>query len=145
VACLAGCRTAALPAGVPVSARSQGAAVRGSAATGTPAAPPDTEQGCRTCNGVWDVHGIATTKSCNCRTRDGGKRCRDGADCQGMCIAADEPEREVVDKGPPPRGYFVGRCSDLVTVYGCNRLIDRGAGARPPVPLAEPPPQMCVD
>ena len=91
------------------------------------------------------MHGISQTESCDCRTHDGGKRCRDGAECEGMCIAAEEPEREVTNAGPPARGFFVGRCSTLVTVYGCNRMIDRGAVARGPVLLADPPPQLCVD
>lgn len=120
----------------------------GAAAAITPAgplAPPRTANGCRACNGVWGVHGIAPEESCNCRTTDGGKRCRDGADCQGMCIAAEEPEREVVDSGPPARGYFLGRCSELVTVFGCNRIINRGAAAQGPVPLSEMPSSMCVD
>jgi hypothetical protein len=104
-----------------------------------------TADACRTCNGIWSVHGIANAESCNCRTTDGGKRCRDGADCQGMCVAAEEPEREIVEVGPPARGFFIGRCSELATVFGCNRLIDRGAAAHGPTSLAEPPTSMCVD
>jgi hypothetical protein len=110
-----------------------------------PPAPALTPEACRACRGIWDVHGISQEKSCDCRTHDGGKRCRDGAECEGMCVAADEPETEVVAAGPPPRGFFVGRCSDLVTVFGCIRLIDRGAVARGPGSLADPPPQLCVD
>jgi hypothetical protein len=106
---------------------------------------PRTADECRACNGVWGTHGIAETESCNCRTRDSGKRCRDGADCQGMCIAAEEPEREIVQAGPPPRGFFIGRCSDLVTVFGCNRIIEVGATVHGPVPLHEPPMSICVD
>ena len=47
--------------------------------------------------------------------------------------------------GPPARGFFVGRCSELVTVFGCNRVIERGASAHGPVLLAEPPQTLCVD
>lgn len=110
-----------------------------------PSPPPTTPDGCQACNGVWGVHGIAKEESCVCRTTDGGKRCRDGGDCQGMCIAADNAEREVVQAGPPARGYFVGRCSDMVTVFGCNRIIDRGAAAAGPIVLGEPPQTLCVD
>lgn len=109
------------------------------------AARPTTAEGCRACNGLWGPHGIAVEPSCNCRTHDGGKACRDGAACEGVCVAAEVPEREVVTAGPPPRGYFVGRCSDLVTVFGCGRFIDRGASARGPVALDDPPAAMCVD
>ena len=63
-----------------------------------------------------------------------------------MCIArADNPETEVLQAGPPARGFFVGRCSELVTVFGCNRIIERGASAHGPVLLAEPPQKLCVD
>ena len=110
-----------------------------------PAVPPQTAEGCRACNGVWGMRGLAQVESCVCRTTDGGKRCRDGAECQGMCLAAEEPEREIVEAGPPPRGFFIGRCSDLVTVFGCNRIIDRGTAKNGPVPLGEPPMSMCVD
>jgi hypothetical protein len=90
------------------------------------------------------VHGLSPTPSCNCRTSDGGKRCRDGLECEGLCTAADEPERHVTDPGPPARGYFVGRCSTHAAVFGCYRPIDDGAGARP-VDLTEPPQMICAD
>jgi hypothetical protein len=110
-----------------------------------PATPPVTPEACRACRGLWAVHGLDVKESCNCRTTDGGKKCRDGADCQGMCIvAAGKPDVEVVQAGPPARGFFVGRCSDFVTVFGCHPVIERGASSRGPVPLGEPP-TMCVD
>jgi hypothetical protein len=106
--------------------------------------PPRTEKDCKACNGEWGIHGLAQTPSCNCRTTDGGKRCKDGNECQGLCVGADSIEREVVDKGPPARGFFVGRCSKLVTVFGCYRPIEDGASARP-VDLTEAPQTICVD
>jgi hypothetical protein len=117
------------------------------APTPAAAAPPrpTTAEACKACNGIWAAHGISQTESCNCRTTDAGKRCRDGGDCQGVCIAADEPERETVEAGPPARGFFVGKCSETMTAFGCSRMIDRGAVARGPVSLAEPPEQLCVD
>src|SRR4051812_46994621 len=68
----------------------------------SPAAPPSssspvprTAEECKACRGEWGRHGLAEAESCNCHTNDGGKRCRDGTECQGMCIAAnEEPERE---------------------------------------------------
>jgi len=111
-----------------------------------PKVPPQTAEECRACRGDWGKHGIAETESCNCRTNDGGKRCTDGADCQGVCIAAtDNPELEVVDGGTTRRGFFVGKCSELVTVFGCNRIIDRGARSHGPVSPEEAPQQICVD
>jgi hypothetical protein len=120
-------------------------ATAAAAVTTASAERPTTEEGCKACNGIWGVHGIAATPSCNCRTTDGGRRCRDGAECQGLCLAADEPEREVVEAGPPPRGHFVGRCSNTIAVFGCSRIIDRGAMARGAVPLSDPPAQLCAD
>jgi len=136
---LSGCRAGAATTGTaplavaPAESPPQAAGQRSSA------------QGCRACNGIWAVHGIATVESCNCRTHDGGKRCRDGAECEGACVAAELPEREIVSAGPPAQGYFVGRCSDLMTVFGCNRFIERGAATAGPASLAEPPAMMCVD
>jgi len=110
-----------------------------------PASPPRTAEECRRCRGEWKTHGIADQESCVCRTTDGGKKCRDGADCQGRCIAApDDPEREVVEPGPPPRGYFVGRCSEVTPVFGCRRFIERGAG-QSSGSLDEPPQMICAD
>jgi hypothetical protein len=107
-------------------------------------APPRTERDCKACNGDWGIHGISPTPSCNCRTTDGGKRCKDGTECQGLCTAADDPEREVTDPGPPTRGFFVGRCSRFSTVFGCYRPIDDGAGSKP-ADLTEPPQMICAD
>jgi hypothetical protein len=120
---------------------------RSSATANPPAtAVPSARDACRACRGLWGVHGLDDKESCNCRTTDAGKRCQDGSDCQGMCIAGkDDPETEVVTPGPPRRGFFVGRCSELVTVFGCNRVIERGTRARGPVPLDEPPQKICVD
>jgi hypothetical protein len=119
---------------------------RSSAVAPPPATPPATPEGCRACRGLWAVHGLDDKPSCNCRTADAGKRCRDGRDCQGMCIvSADKPEVELLQAGPPARGFFVGHCSALVTVFGCNRLLERGASAAGPGPVAEPPPTICVD
>jgi hypothetical protein len=107
--------------------------------------PVQNAETCKSCNGDWARHGLAETESCNCRTTDGGKVCLDGNDCQGLCIAAPDPEREIIVPGSPPSGYFRGRCSDHATVYGCNRIIDHGTRARGPVLLTEPPQTICVD
>jgi hypothetical protein len=117
------------------------------AASVLPAVPrrkAQNEQDCKACGGVWAPHGISTKPSCNCATSDGGKRCKDGAECEGVCVAAGEPEREVVDPGPPPRGFFVGRCSKTVAIFGCYRPIERGASATH-ADLTTPPQTICAD
>src|SRR5216110_3273672 len=86
-------------------------------AAGLTAKPPSTASECKACNGEWGVHGLVQVESCLCRTHDSGRRCRDGAECEGECIA--QPGAvEVVDPGPPRRGYFVGKCSEFDHLFG---------------------------
>jgi hypothetical protein len=106
---------------------------------------PLRESDCKACNGVWKIHGLSQKPSCNCRTRDAGVRCRDGDECQGQCVAAERPEQEITEPGPPARGHFIGRCSELVTVFGCHRFIPRGASAAGAVDLSVPPRKICFD
>jgi hypothetical protein len=111
----------------------------------TPASPePATADGCRACGGDWSIHGLIQRPSCLCPTSDGGKRCRDGDECQGPCLA-DEGEREVTQPGPPARGYFVGKCARVRTSFGCHRSIAAGAIKAGPISLDEPPAQICAD
>lgn len=105
---------------------------------------PRNEADCKACNGAWAKHGVAKAPSCNCRTSDAGKRCRDGLECEGQCTAAETPEREVTQPGTPPQGFWIGRCSEHVAVFGCYRPIDDGAGAKP-VELKDPPQTICAD
>ena len=105
---------------------------------------PGTAEGCRACGGEWAIHGIVQEPSCLCPTSDAGKRCRDAGECQGQCLA-DDGEREVTEPGPPPRGYFVGKCSRFRASFGCHRPIARGALAAGPIVLDEPPGQICAD
>ena len=92
-----------------------------------------TRDACAACKGEWARHGVAEAPSCNCRTKDKGKICRDGRDCSGECIV-DPALFEVVDQGPPVRGHFRGRCSEFVTAFGCNALLSDGVRDQPPVP-----------
>lgn len=114
-------------------------------APGAVAAAPMTAEECKRCNGDWGQHGIVQQESCLCRTSDQGKECRDGDECQGQCLLSDPAQEEVVDQGPPRRGYFVGRCSEFVQTFGCYALVLRGARRQGPVPLDEPPAQICAD
>jgi hypothetical protein len=91
------------------------------------------------------VHGIAETESCICKTKDGGKACRDGAECEGNCLLAEDAKMEVVEKGPPPKGFFVGRCSDYDTTFGCFRMIATGTRAKGPAIAEDAAQHLCVD
>lgn len=105
-------------------------------------ANPTTAEGCRACNGDFGPHGIDPTPKCICRTKDGGKTCRGKDDCEAECIG-DGGEREVAQPGPPPRGFWVGRCAELRTSFGCHVFLPPKSGQ--PVRLDVAPEQMCVD
>jgi hypothetical protein len=91
------------------------------------------------------VHGIAETESCICKTKDGGRACRDGADCEGQCLVAEDAKFVVMSPGPPPRGYYVGRCSEFDTTFGCNRMIPHGVRAQGPLPSSDAVTNLCMD
>jgi len=107
-------------------------------------AVPRTAEGCRACRGDFGVHGLGGTPRCLCRTHDAGKRCRAKDDCDGACLA-DAGEREVTDPGPPARGYFLGKCSEFRTTFGCHRYLSRRREQPGPVALDAPPSEICAD
>jgi hypothetical protein len=112
------------------------------AAPVVPATIPTTEEGCRACNGVFGPHGIDPAPRCVCRTKDAGKKCYGKSDCEGDCIG-DLGDREVMAPGPPPRGFWVGRCAEMRTTFGCHVMLEAKPAA--PVRLDEAPQQLCVD
>ena len=115
-------------------------------AAATPKPPrPTTKAGCDACQGKWAQHGIAEGESCICKTKDGGKQCRDGAECEGSCIVADDAKFEVATPGTPPKGFYVGRCADYDTTFGCYRLISKGVRANGPVTEDDAAHRICVD
>jgi len=107
-----------------------------------PAATPTTEEGCRACNGDFGPHGIDQTPRCLCRTKDAGRACRGKDDCEGECIA-DGGEREVTQPGPPPLGFWKGRCAEFRTSFGCHVFLPPKSAQ--PVRLDVALEQMCVD
>ena len=118
--------------------------------TDTPVAPrpvlattPTTPEACKACNGKWGRYGLAQQEGCLCRTKDAGKVCRSMQDCESECVAKDTPDTEIVEQGPPAKGFFLGQCHEFVTFLGCGRLLGVATGA--PVVLTEPPPKLCVD
>ena len=136
---LISCAHSSPPAATPARAASGPTAAKGE---------PATEAGCSACGGEWAAHGLLGaqqgTMSCLCPTPDGGKRCRDGVECQGECLT-DGADHEVTAAGPPPVGFFVGKCSRFRTTYGCHRVIASGALQAGPVSLDQPPTEICAD
>lgn len=108
-------------------------------------AKPKSAEECRqSCNGEWAAHGISGVVSCLCRTSDAGRDCRDKSECRGECLL-ELVRSEQVSPGPPARGYFIGKCAEFVTSFGCLRRIQSGAKSAGPVDLSELPPEICQD
>jgi hypothetical protein len=117
--------------------------------TEAPAARPETprpatKEACAACQGKWGRHGLAEAESCLCRTKDGGRPCLDGAECEGQCVARDA-DFVVVQKGPPARGHYQGKCSEFDTTFGCHRFVPRGARKKGPLPAEDAADQLCYD
>ena len=84
---------------------------------------PDREQAmkdCEECNGDWGKHGLAQVEGCICRTKDHGKPCKDGNDCQGTCLKK--------EKDPKKEDEFT--CSEFVTTFGCYSYLPKGWSER---------------
>jgi hypothetical protein len=109
------------------------------------AARPATPEACKACNGQWGRHGLANVEGCLCRTKDAGKVCKTTKDCESQCVARDQPDTEIVEKGPPAKGFFLGQCHEFATYFGCGRLLRDKVTAGAPVLLGEPPLKICVD
>ncbi|HET9933483.1 MAG TPA: hypothetical protein VFQ35_22415 [Polyangiaceae bacterium] len=106
--------------------------------------PADPAAECKArCNGEFAAHGLNGTPHCLCRTRDFGKSCESSGECEGQCIA-DPALTRVTDAGPPKRGFYVGRCSEFITSFGCSPILPK---AKPggPVEVGEPPATVCMD
>ena len=125
------CKSSAPPAKAPNQTVAQTAAIT-------------TADGCKACNGDFGPHGIDSTPTCNCRTRDAGKRCRGKDDCEAECIG-DLGDHEVTSPGPPRMGHRLGRCADFRTSYGCHVFLPPHGASPAPVPLDQAPEQLCVD
>ncbi len=129
-----GCRKSAPPPALPDSeAKALAAADR-----------PRTKEACVSCQGRWGIHGLAEVETCICKTRDSGRSCRDGADCEGQCLA-EAGGFVVVEKGPPAKGYFRGHCSEFDTTFGCNHMIPEGVSKKGPQLAEEAAEQICID
>ena len=115
------------------------------AAPATPPPRPTTKAGCDACKGQWARHGIAEGESCICKTNDEGHDCRDGNECQGECLLADDAVFHVMDQGDPPRGYYEGRCASYDTTFGCFRHVPADIGSQLPLTPEEAGPFVCVD
>ncbi len=115
---------------------------------------------CSSCSGVWGRWGMLGREGCNCRTRDAGSACEDGADCESLCVPtgvrvvtpAVEPRcvcpagcqcsgraranralcAPVCSPGRPAMVVRVGRCAERRMNFGCRSYIPEGARAAGP-------------
>lgn len=100
------------------AAEGEAAAGEAAATEGNPAeeaAPPPPPKSpeqltCERRGGTWASAGKEGVKACVSRTRDGGKSCTSGLQCQGDCLARS------------------GTCSPITPLFGCNEILqDNGA------------------
>jgi hypothetical protein len=105
---------------------------------------PGTKEACDACHGDWAIHGIGDTETCICPTSDAGKSCTDGQQCEGACIVTDD-DFQVIESGDMPKGYYVGRCADYDTTFGCYRDVPPGTLERGPHVVGEGIEDVCVD
>jgi hypothetical protein len=128
----------------PPPARPDSEAKAAALASGGGSERPRTKEACDACQGKWGVHGLADVAMCICKTRDSGRSCRDGSDCEGQCLA-EAGGFVVVEKGPPPKGYFRGKCSDFDTTFGCHPTIPEGASKKGPQLAEDAAEEICID
>jgi hypothetical protein len=99
------------------------------------------EAACKACHGNWGPQGILQREGCTCRARDGGKPCYDADDCEGEC------QYDHIQKLGNGLGRNVGKCTTLVSDFGCITYIPQGESKKSPRPLAElgPSARVCRD
>jgi hypothetical protein len=108
---------------------------------------------CRECDGDWGRHGLLGREGCLCRARDRGSECRDGRDCEGVCLFE---RAETVREASESCGsgfcnvrlemvLLVGRCSEFVTEFGCHSYLPDGIAGEGPLPAYYPVPYICCD
>src|SRR5438046_10488955 len=52
--------------------------------------PAETKEACDACGGIWDIHGIEPVEPCIRPTKDAGKSCTDGPQCERLGLHRDD-------------------------------------------------------
>ena len=90
---------------------------------------------CDACQGTWGKFGVNKYEACNCKTKDAGKVCNDGDECEGYCVF----------KRYDGEGREEGLCSETQRLTGCMGIVWKGQSKYPP---RLPPPRKtttCLD
>ena len=75
---------------------------------------------CTACEGTWGRYGVNKDQGCNCKTKDAGKTCYDGDECEGQCMFVRfDGNREE------------GKCSDTQRLKGCFGVVMKGQSKLP--------------
>jgi hypothetical protein len=83
---------------------------------------------------------------CLPRTPDGGKICRDGVECKGLCVFdGREPVGSPEGRFQRQKWRLVGHCSEFLMGLGCYEFIANGASGDPPRDYLIPPAMVCSD
>jgi hypothetical protein len=101
------------------------------------------KKACEAARGRW-LATAAGAPLCARRARDGGKTCRDGAECEWLCLF-DRYEPAGDPTARPRLGRPVGHCSEFVGEPGCASYVERDASRQPPSDIHAPPPRRCSD
>ena len=73
----------------------------------TPAVLKSPEQvKCEKQGGIWARAGKSEARTCVKQTRDGGKQCTRGSQCEGLCLARS------------------GTCAPVTPLFGCNEILE---------------------
>lgn len=86
---------------------------------------PRSEGACRAVGGRWARAGLFPKPICTVPTRDGGRACGDGQECEGTCLYDTRGDR-AAQFGPKPQGPATGICTRARPVFGCMVEVTRG-------------------
>ncbi len=86
------------------------------------------KENCESKGGKWAMYGLTTAPSCILKSSDKDKPCSDSSECEGICIADYTKEQmEFVLTAKPPFNLKVnGKCSEFMTMYGCQHIVQKG-------------------
>ena len=112
-------------------------------------------EACEACGGIWGIEGLSYHDACNCRTRDAGRECRDGKECEGACtfdhweVTVPAPPSTCRGRtcraGPAGIGRPIGRCSDRVILRSCHTLLGEDIAYVPEQALPWGVSRICID